>query len=131
MLIDFVSSSIIFVFCQVHGSYAAIKSGWAFEAMMDLTGAPYKDIRFNSKEVAEKIADGSLWRYIVECDEREFILSCSTGGVDKMTENTNRGGTATGLVPGHAYTLLTARATSTGDRLVKLRNPWGSLGQQF
>ena len=97
---------------------------------MDLTGAPYKDIRFNSKDVAATIANGSLWEYIVDCDRRNYILSCSTGGVDKMTESGNRGGTATGLVPGHAYTLLTARTASNGARLAKLRNPWGSLGEQ-
>lgn len=30
-----------------------------------------------------------------------------------------------GLVSGHAYTLIAAKQTSKGDRLVKLRNPWG------
>ena len=29
-------------FAKLNGSYAAIRSGWPFEAMMDLTGAPYK-----------------------------------------------------------------------------------------
>jgi calpain-15 len=114
-------------FAKIHGSYAAIKSGWAFEAMMDLTGAPFKDIRFSNKEVAEQIANGQLWEYLCECDRQNFILSCSTRGVDKCSESGNRTGTATGLVPGHAYTLLTAVTTSTGDRLAKLRNPWGSL----
>jgi hypothetical protein len=30
-------------------------------------------------------------------------------------------------VAGHAYTLVSAKQTSKGDRLVKLRNPWGSM----
>jgi hypothetical protein len=34
---------------------------------------------------------------------------------------------STGLVAGHAYTLVSAKQTSKGDRLVKLRNPWGSM----
>jgi hypothetical protein len=112
---------------QIHGSYAAIKSGWAFEAMMDLTGAPFKDIRFSNKEVQEMIANGKLWDYLVDCDRNNFILSCSTRGVDKMTESGNRNDAPNGLVPGHAYTLLTAVTASTGDRLAKLRNPWGNL----
>lgn len=34
---------------------------------------------------------------------------------------------STGLVAGHAYTLVSAKESSKGDRLVKLRNPWGSM----
>jgi hypothetical protein len=30
-----------------------------------------------------------------------------------------------GLVPGHAYTLIAAKQSSSGHRLLKLRNPWG------
>ena len=33
---------------------------------------------------------------------------------------------STGLVAGHAYTLVSAKQTSKGDRLVKLRNPWAN-----
>jgi hypothetical protein len=39
----------------------------------------------------------------------------------------NTGKDSTGLVAGHAYTLVSAKQTSKGDRLVKLRNPWGSM----
>ena len=31
-------------FAKVHGSYALLKSGFPFEAMMDLTGAPFKEV---------------------------------------------------------------------------------------
>jgi calpain-15 len=113
-------------FAKLHGSYSQIKSGWPFEAMIDLTGAPYKDIRFHDRDISEKIANGSLWRYLCDCDQNNFIMSCSSGGVDTMSEGT-RQKTATGIIPGHAYTLLTCINTSSGHRLCKLRNPWGSL----
>jgi calpain-15 len=34
-------------FAKMNGSYAQIKGGWAFEAMIDLTGAPFHDLRFD------------------------------------------------------------------------------------
>ena len=60
-------------------------------------------------------------------DEQKNLISCSTAGEDKWTEG---GGTpigGPGLVSGHAYTLLQARVTSTGQQLVQLRNPWGDF----
>lgn len=118
-------------FAKVHGSYAAIRSGWPYEAMMDLTGAPYKDIKFADNRTKAKREDGSLWADLLSYDLKQYIMSCSTSGVDKFTE----GGTKpqflqTGLVPGHAYTLISVVTTSpeTGShKLVRIRNPWGSL----
>ena len=59
-------------------------------------------------------------------DEAGYIMSCSTPGEDKWTET---GGPSQdgGLVPGHAYTLLSAKMTRYGDKLVLIRNPWGSF----
>jgi hypothetical protein len=46
----------------------------------------------------------------------------TTSGEDTFTETGNRPGKdSTGLVAGHAYTLVAAKMTSKGDRLVKLR----------
>ena len=36
-------------FAKVHGSYHQIKGGQPFEALMDLTGSPYRDFRFNDE----------------------------------------------------------------------------------
>jgi len=32
----------------------------------------------------------------------------------------------TGIISGHAYGILDVKQVSTGDRLVQIRNPWGS-----
>lgn len=34
-------------------------------------------------------------------------------------------GTSSGLVSGHAYSLISCKVTSQGTKLVQLRNPWG------
>ena len=64
---------------------------------------------------------------LLSYDQRGYVMSLSTGGVDTFTESDGRSGSSCGLVPGHAYTLISVYETSQGDRLMKLRNPWGSL----
>lgn len=50
-------------------------------------------------------------------------------GEDIYTETGKRPGkeNTTGLVAGHAYTLIAVKMTSKGDKLMKLRNPWGNM----
>eukprot|EP00597_Dinobryon_sp_UTEXLB2267_P012206 CAMPEP_0170120186 /NCGR_PEP_ID=MMETSP0020_2-20130122/14966_1 /TAXON_ID=98059 /ORGANISM="Dinobryon sp., Strain UTEXLB2267" /LENGTH=889 /DNA_ID=CAMNT_0010349949 /DNA_START=12 /DNA_END=2681 /DNA_ORIENTATION=- len=115
-------------FAKYCGSYEAIKSGWAYEAMTDLTGAPYENYRFDDADVKEKIANGSFWSMLLSYDAINYIVSASTPGEDVWTETgTKPGKDSTGLVAGHAYTLLMVRQSSKGHQLVKLRNPWGSM----
>jgi len=153
-------------FAKYCGSYEAIKSGWAYEAMTDLTGellffailfrydlnlpsagAPFENYRFEDADVKEKIASGSFWSMLLAYDAISYIVSASTPGEDVWTETgTKPGKDSTGLVAGHAYTLLMVfafllairsstsivcillikvRESSKGHQLVKMRNPWG------
>mmetsp|Transcript_6717 Transcript_6717/g.11290 ORF Transcript_6717/g.11290 Transcript_6717/m.11290 type:complete len:845 (-) Transcript_6717:102-2636(-) len=115
-------------YSKLHGSYEAIKSGWAYEGMMDMTGAPCTTIRFDDSTVTPKIKNGQLWRDLMFYDSENYVMSASTPGEDTFTETGNRPGKdGSGLVAGHAYTLIAAKQSVKGHRLVKLRNPWGSL----
>eukprot|EP01038_Epipyxis_sp_PR26KG_P006609 gene6609-9076_t len=116
-------------FAKLCGSYEAIKAGYAYEAMMDLTGAPYKSFRFEDADVQQKIQSGSLWQYLVDYDKQNFVMSASTPGEDVYTETGKRPGkeVTTGLVGGHAYTLIKVHTTKYKNKLVKLRNPWGQM----
>jgi hypothetical protein len=53
----------------------------------------------------------------------EFLFGCSTGLLDGGYGDRN------GISEGHAYVIMEARELSTGERLVKLRNPWGKIKQ--
>jgi calpain-15 len=94
---------------------------------MDLTGAPYKTIRFDDADLKPKIANGELWKDLLRFDQENFIMSASTPGEDTQTEGNRRQKNSTGLVAGHAYTLVAVKQSKRGPKLVKLRNPWGNM----
>jgi calpain-15 len=79
-------------FAKLCGSYEAVKSGWAYEGMMDMTGAPCKTIRLDDSTVIPKIENGQLWRDLLFYDNENYIMSASTPGEDTFTETGNRPG---------------------------------------
>ena len=54
-------------------------------------------------------------------------MACGTPGVDEMTKSRGAETPAGGLVPGHAYSLISCAELSSGARLLWIRNPWGSF----
>ena len=47
-----------------------------------------------------------FWAYLLECDQKDYLMVLATGGKDEMTETgADRGGG--GVVDGHAYSLNT------------------------
>lgn len=122
-------------FAKLHGSYANITAGFTAEALMDLTGAPCKTYRLDDPLVRPKIESGELWQDLLSFDENKYLLTASTPGTDptqQKQEDSDEAQAAlacqssTGLVPGHAYTLVSC-VEVRGERLCQLRNPWGSL----
>ena len=79
----------------------------------------------------QRYKDGKLWEQLVHWDEEGYVMSCSTPGEDIYTETGDKPmKDDSGLVSGHAYTLLAAKETSEGHKLVQLRNPWGNFEWQ-
>ena len=68
---------------------------------------------------------------LLRYDRNQFLVCCSTPGQDQMTEGDRPSDAAAGLVPGHAYTLISARrlesGAHSGAQLLKIRNPWGNF----
>ena len=58
-------------------------------------------------------------------DKEGYIIAAGTPGEDTFTEN---GGAdmKSGLVPGHAYSIIQAIEFS-GIKLLNIRNPWGNF----
>lgn len=125
-------------FAKSFGGFEAMRFGWSYEAMIDLTGCPFRTIRLQDEDVVEDIAAGLVWSVLAGFDAAGYLISASTPGEDMYSEDrTEFAGTAgrssgpNGLVSGHAYTILTVTETQDGQyRLLKLRNPWGRFEWQ-
>ena len=96
---------------KVNGSYASTIAGLPSEAFSVLTEAPcfsYINRKFDQKE---------MWDIIKEADQNDYIICTnSKGDVQELT----------GIVKGHAYTIINAYDCNEKIKLLKLRNPWGS-----
>jgi hypothetical protein len=119
-------------FAKSFGSYHSLRFGYCYEAMIDLTGAPFRNIRFPDSSVKAQIESGVLWGYVLDSDRAGYLISAVTYGEDLWSEaerpsaaEIKRLGGPRGLVAGHAYTILTAVETRAGHKLIKFRNPWG------
>ena len=139
-------------FAKLHGGYAFLRGargGWVHQALADLTGAPTEFVRFDVK-----FDDKSLWEDMVEHDQQEQLMCACTKGEDPWADwNSPAAASARNLdpvaaasevilnrekicaaaytrgdlIPGHAYAVLAVKETRYGDRLVRVRNPWGRV----
>jgi hypothetical protein len=101
------------VYAKVHHSYEAIEGGAPGDALSDLTGAPYTTYRSKYED------EEQLHAIMVDAEKNHFLMAASVSHWDDHDLQAT-----IGLVEGHAYTVLDARTTSTGVKVVKIRNPW-------
>jgi calpain-15 len=143
-------------FAKLSGSYANIEGGhvlWALEAMTgdsvlsysvnaksgewrsyDMVHKQPKDrsegegvraCRFPS--TGHKFDGDTMFVVLKKYASKGCILGAGTRGVDKTrTEGRPSDEEETGIVPGHAYSILDVKSC-LGHRLLKLRNPWGAF----
>jgi len=102
---------------KMYTSYKRIEAGYPEEPLHDLTGAPIKQIFI--KKGANKEQE---WQYLMNASKLDYPMVCSSNaGSDSDTS-------VSGVVQGHAYTLLKADILNFKGqqfRLIQLRNPWG------
>ena len=102
-------------YAKLHGSYLALKGGFAAEAFMDLTGAPAFSYFF--KDYEDEVESLVFWNWMVTWHNQGYCLTAATDdGVDEDS----------GMVPGHYYS-ITRVEYAQGHYLINLRNPWGSF----
>ncbi|KAG5511640.1 hypothetical protein JKF63_07237 [Porcisia hertigi] len=124
-------------FAKMHGSYAMIQSGDPMHALTDMTGFPA--MRFEEMVTNAKENNGrALVPKIVEWRQKGYPTILTTPGkapaISADTKSSpdfsgepemEKAFAGTGLLPGHAYTVLDMKEFSHGQiRLICLRNPW-------
>lgn len=105
---------------KVHGGYYNISAGLTREALRDLTGASAKTF-FTVQN------PDALWERLIEANNNKWILTAGSAnlssGSDALIESV-------GIAGSHAYALLHVQSITTAEgnteRLLKLRNPWGT-----
>lgn len=103
-------------FAKVHGDFSSLIGGWIGEGVEDLSGGVTTEL------LASDILDfDGFWENDLSRVNEEFLFGCSTGLLDGGYGERN------GIREGHAYVVMDARTLKSGERLVKLRNPWGKL----
>ncbi|RDA82711.1 hypothetical protein CP532_4846 [Ophiocordyceps camponoti-leonardi (nom. inval.)] len=104
-------------YAKAHGDYASLNGGYVGEAIEDLSGGVTTEL------LSADILDTDLfWDCEMSRVNDEFLFGCSTGLLEHGY------GQRDGICEGHAYIVLEARTLShSGERLVKLRNPWGKV----
>ncbi|KAK6210051.1 calpain family cysteine protease [Colletotrichum tabaci] len=103
-------------YAKAHGDYASLAGGWIGEGLEDLSGGVTTELL--TSDILD--TDGFWENELVKVNE-EFLFGCSTGLLDGGY------GERDGISEGHAYVVMEARTLKSGERLIKLRNPWGKV----
>lgn len=117
-------------YAKLHGNYIALKSGFSYHGMIDLSGCPTEHVRFpadcsNWEDVEDEANE--VFERLLAADEEGFMIGASTPGKDKLTTGEGKKPKA-GLVPGHAYSIIQVKHHEEEDiKLINIRNPWGKF----
>lgn len=82
-------------YAKAHGSYSAISGGWPAEALFDLTGCPTETFGFEARRFDPEV----FWATLLSYKDQRFLMAASCYATHK----------GSGIVPGHAYSILDVR----------------------
>ena len=127
---------------KIHGGYLNVEKGSMEESLHAMTGAPTTEyIMDNEKDTPETIEEH--WDLLLRGRNNGYILGAGTVNGKSGRTRTSKGiDTTTGLVLGHAYSILGVyeiameggkprrlglkdKTNPANLRLIKIRNPWG------
>lgn len=103
-------------YAKAHGDFAALSGGWIGEGLEDLSGGVTTEL-FTS----DILDIDEFWDNEMSKVNQEFMFGASTGLLEHGY------GERDGISEGHAYVIMEARTLNSGQRLVKMRNPWGKV----
>ena len=104
---------------KFHGNYNHLEGGNPVYSVRTLTGAPYEMLFHRGWSTVPATSAETLWERLVAHDGSNDILQAGTPGSSDQARN------EFGLSNNHAYTVLGVKTMSTGEKLIKMRNPWG------
>jgi hypothetical protein len=115
-------------FAKMKGSYGALDGGYPADALTAFTGNDSVVLRSGDTTGSMWEANGMArldqaraYAVIRQCLKDKMVM-CAGSRHDGKTD---KDAPDKGIVHGHAYTVLDT-ATSMGEKIIKLRNPWGS-----
>ncbi|XP_065091821.1 calpain-B-like [Ochlerotatus camptorhynchus] len=113
---EFWSALLEKAYAKLHGSYEALNSGTAREAMQDFTGGITESYRLRG----QASPPDNLFEIIDTGFSRGSMFACNILPDPKVPE----AHTPQGLLKGHSYS-VTKTHILEGKKLIRLRNPWG------
>jgi calpain-15 len=92
-------------YAKAHGSYMITAGGNCGPTLRDLTGAPSYSYHFNrqGRISGKSETENEFWNDILSGEQMNYAMCAGTPGTDQGQLD------ACGIVPGHAYTLLSAK----------------------
>ncbi|CDW72805.1 calpain family cysteine protease containing protein [Stylonychia lemnae] len=118
-------------YAKVHGSYLALRGGYAIEGIQDLTGCPSTQYDLLSQYVRQTIQNGDLWKLLQFYEKEQYLMSVSTDGEDQelagnfIVQFQSYQDRETNLLKAHSYTILKIVEVNN-NKLINLRNPWNA-----
>jgi len=102
-------------FAKRYGNWEHTVGGWMYAAVAALNGSPWRNTSHGAK------TDDEIWSLIKSHDIDTDVMTSATYFCGSDSDQNDDG-----LACSHAYTVIGHYETSRGDRLIKVRNPWGS-----
>jgi hypothetical protein len=103
---------------KYHGNYWHLSGGNSNEAVRTLTNVPHI-YKWHSEFSTDQI-----WESLKEADKQNDVITTGTSNGDGIKTDTDSN--ENGVAYGHAFTLIGVLELTTGEKLVQIRNPWGS-----
>ena len=104
-------------FAKLNGNYEAIVGGDPRSSIETLTGAPAEDYTHDDL-VSPDDRSAGVWLF--------DLVTTAIAANGMVSAGTGSSGSSTGMVQGHAYTVIDTFDQSDEVKLYKIRNPWGS-----
>lgn len=101
-------------YAKAHGDYLSLEGGWSGEGLEDLSGGVTTGIM-----TSDILDTNRFWDEKMSKASQDYVFGASAGILEDGY------GDREGISENHAYAVIRARRLSDGQRLVKLRNPWG------